>query len=156
MRLSTNVLALKILRDSPGSPIDHPVDLMVVEGATRPSRKPSVCERLRDPPQREPLPRQLSGEADDLVLLLVDVDPPVHDPEAERQVSADELADALHVPDGHGGPLGDNVALELCQDRQQPEQHLPGGGGGLDLFAEGDHVGAPPVQGLGDGDRVLG
>jgi hypothetical protein len=55
-----------------------------------------------------------------------------------------------------GGPLADQVAFELGQDRQHPEDHLAAGRGGVDPLGEGDQVGPGPVEPLGDGQGVPG
>lgn len=138
------------------SSIDHSFDLIVVKRTPCPCREPDHCEGSRDTTEGQALSGQIVGEADDLVFLLVDVDPAIYNPEAEGRLPADEPADALHVPDRHGGPLSHNVALELGEHRQQPEQHLPGSAGGLDPLRQAYKIGVPAIEAIGDGKGVPG
>ncbi len=60
------------------------------------------------------------------------------------------------VAQGEARPLAYLVALEFRQNRQHPEYHLAGGGRRVDPLRQGNEVGAAPIKGLGNRQRVLG
>ena len=88
-----------------------------------------------DVPKGFALPGQIQNEADRVLFLLVPVQLALARPTPEGDVPAGLFPDLALVLKGGFGAVGYLVPFEFRQDRQHTEDHLPGGGRGVNLFA---------------------